>query len=51
MAMYILMSCMMGFSGNKLFNRKDKSTVTSIKWACIAASAAILLRVVAIKLR
>lgn len=32
MVKYIIMSCMVGFTGNKIFNKKDNSAKNSIKW-------------------
>lgn len=33
--MYMIMSFVMGFTGNKLFNKKDKGSETSIKCGAI----------------
>jgi biotin transporter BioY len=43
MRMYIIMSFMMGFTANKLFNKNNKSTSNSTKWGCIVASILIIL--------
>ncbi|EPS51273.1 hypothetical protein HYH70_00070 [Clostridium botulinum] len=50
MVKYIIMSCIIGFTGNKLFNKKDKSNKNSIKWGCIAGSLLIIIYVIFLKL-
>lgn len=35
MGMYVVMSFLMGFTGNKLFNKNNASTENSIKWGAI----------------
>ena len=50
MIKYIIMSCIAGFTGNKLFNKKDKSNKNSIKWGCIAGSLLIIIYVIFLKL-
>lgn len=40
----------MGFAGNKLFNKKDKSSKNSIKWGCISGSLLIIIYVIVLKL-
>lgn len=37
---YLIMACVLGFTGNKIFNKKDNSTRNSIKWGCIVGSIA-----------
>lgn len=44
MVKYIIMSFMAGFTGNKLFNKKDKSTNTSVQWGCIVGTVALVVR-------
>lgn len=44
MVMYIIMSFMVGFTANKLFNKKDKGNENSIKWGCITGTLALIVR-------
>jgi hypothetical protein len=37
MAKFIIMSCILGYSGNKLFGR-NKCSLNSVKWACISGN-------------
>lgn len=50
MIKYIIMSYIVGFTGNKLFNKKDKSSKNSIKWGCISGSLLIIIYVIVLKL-
>lgn len=50
MVKYIIMSCIVGFSGNKIFNKKDKSNKNSIKWGCILGSLLIVIYMIVLKL-
>nr|WP_242568732.1 hypothetical protein [Clostridium botulinum] len=49
MVKYIIMCCMVGFTGNKVFN-EDKSNKNSIKWGCISGSILIIIYVIFLKL-
>jgi hypothetical protein len=44
------MSSILGFTGNKLFNKKDKSNINSIKWGSIACAMAIVIHLFIIKI-
>lgn len=50
MVKYIIMSCIVGFTGNKIFNKKDNSTKNSTKWGCISGSILIIIYVIFFKL-
>lgn len=50
MIMYIIMSFMMGFTANKLFNKKNKSNENSVKWGCIVGMLCIIVRQVLSKI-
>lgn len=50
MVKYIIMSCMVGFTGNKILNKKDKSSKNSIKWGCISGSIPVIIYVIFLKL-
>lgn len=45
MGMYILMSFIMGYSGNKLFNKRNKDNLSSIMCGSIIGSLAIMTRI------
>ncbi|KZL94393.1 hypothetical protein [Clostridium magnum] len=47
---YIIMSAMLGFTGNKLFNKKNKSNLNSIKWACIIGSLLTIIHLILISI-
>lgn len=44
MVMYAIMSFIMGFTANKLFNGKNKNNENSIKWGCVAGILALIVR-------
>jgi len=46
MIKYSIMAFMFGYTGNKLFNKKDKTTDTSIKIGVISAVILILLDII-----
>ncbi|WP_193353450.1 hypothetical protein [Clostridium botulinum] len=50
MVKYIIMSCMVGFTGNKLINKKDNSNKNSIKWGCISGSLLIIIYIIFLNL-
>ncbi|EQB4335394.1 hypothetical protein ACYJ2V_001081 [Clostridium botulinum] len=50
MVKYIIMSCIVGFAGNKLFNKKDKSSKNSIKWGCVSGSILIIIYIIFLNL-
>ncbi|MBY6898096.1 hypothetical protein [Clostridium botulinum] len=50
MIKYMIMSYIVGFTGNKIFNKKDKSIKNSIKWGCISGSILIIIYVIFFKL-
>ncbi|WP_156184586.1 hypothetical protein [Clostridium carboxidivorans] len=41
-----IISFIVGFSGNKLFNKKDKSTNKCIKWGCVTSSVLVILHLI-----
>jgi hypothetical protein len=47
---YIIMSAMLGFTGNKLLNRRNKSNLNSIKWGCIVGSLATIIHLILISI-
>lgn len=46
----VLISFIVGFSGNKLFNKKNRSSKNSIKWGCIIGSLATILHLILISM-
>ncbi|EPY2273815.1 hypothetical protein ACXAUS_002690 [Clostridium sporogenes] len=50
MVKYIIMSCMVGFTGNKIFNKKDNSAKNSIKWGCVSGSILIIIYIMFLNL-
>ncbi|OAA91337.1 hypothetical protein [Clostridium coskatii] len=42
MIVYIIMSFAMGYTGNKLFNKRNKNNKNSIKWGCIVGIALLI---------
>ncbi|MGU9539283.1 hypothetical protein ACQX0N_09915 [Clostridium tepidum] len=50
MVKYIIMSCMVGFTCNKILNKKDNSNENSIKWGCVSGSILIIIYVILLKL-
>jgi len=48
MIKYSIMAFMFGYTGNKLFNKKDQTTATSIKIGVISAVSLIILDIITI---
>ncbi|MDF2502564.1 hypothetical protein [Clostridium sp.] len=50
MLQFIIMSSLLGFTGNRLFNKKDRSIFNSIKWGSIVCAITIVLHLLILKL-
>lgn len=46
----VLISFIVGFSGNKLFNKDDKSNITSAKWGGVVSSVFTILHLILISI-
>lgn len=46
----IFIGFIVGFSGNKLFNKKNKDAKNSIKWGCISGSLATIVHLILISI-
>ncbi|ADK13149.1 MULTISPECIES: hypothetical protein [Clostridium] len=46
MVMYVIMSFMVGFTGNKLFNKNNIGIQSSIKWGFIIGSILIMIHAI-----